>query len=486
VSDLPDIKDVGILSGFVMWGNPWHGTVKGGVLNTGKLDAFSTEITRAWPQPPNAFIWLSEKDGQPADAYTAPGAALKAAHAAAGMEFKPWALISGGQVYGKQIGVNKWFYFAGDAVWLVTLTYTQSLDNTDPIEVQISAQRWPEFTADGTHSAAIVKSATLTDIGQAAPDLSALGIAPAMNVYLHDVKKNGSACILSLHTTSTVDSVVPPALGFVLVELSSVAGVFDAVAVSVLKTREQALGTVTANRMYDDFNCFNVPVADTGKCLPGPSKDSVEGGVELIISARLISCFFDEGSGSVAYAAIEYEMATRDVGQSSRVYTLDTFDGSLVWWTLTEKLHPKEGVEKITFTVGGESHLIMDYSVINGTYYENVSTGNMSLANLSVCGTWGCPDDPADAPWKTDSEVLKMRLTAAITVFPCYYPNGDGPVALIKDSLIGTPKGITPVTGAYLDSFEANLSSFQSTLHVAYHPKTGEVIPFRLNPVSFV
>ncbi|ODU49080.1 MAG: hypothetical protein ABS92_06815 [Thiobacillus sp. SCN 63-374] len=490
-----DLQPEGTEGGEVlMFGNPWHGRVKGGVLYTGKLDAGSSEITRSWPQPPNAFIWLAEPDGQPADAYTAPGVpgaapqsvynTLKAEHAAAGKEFKPWALISGGQVYGQQLGVNKWFYFSGDRVYLVTLTYPDTVTNTGSLAVQLSAQLWPEFSA-GAHSAAITKSFTLSDIGQSTPDLSTLGIAATLNVSLHDVKKDGSACILSLHTTSAVDGTVPPALGFVLINLSSdVDWVFDAVTASVLKTREQTLGVVTANRNFTTFDCSFVPVAD-GKCL-GPSYSGQDGGVELIISDRLVTAFFDEASGVIAYSSIDYESISRKQTQTQVTYTVTSIVGGTVYWTYFENSSPQEVIERRTYKVGAATHSITDDYSLFGGYSEMTTDSSADVSSLSNCGYFTCPIVPGDTPYKTDAEILKIRLTAEITLFPCYYANVYTPVVLVKNSLIGTPKGITAISDAWLDAFESGLSTQQALLYVAYHPKTGEVVPFLANLVSFV
>jgi len=493
MSVFPDIKDVGVLAGFVMWGNPWHGTVKGGVLNTGKLDESSSEITRAWPQPPNAFIWLSEKDGQPDDAYTAPdGAApavqsaydeLKIAHAADGMEFKPWALISGGQVYGKQVGIDKWFYYAGDKVWLVTLDYPATVENTGSLTVQISAQAWPEFTTS-PHSAAIVRSVTLENIGQAAPDLSALGISTTLSVWLRDVKPNGSACILSLHTADKVDGTVPPALGFVLVELSSVDGVFDAVAASVLKTREQTLGEVVANRNYSTFACEFIEVVP-GRCL-GPSHTADDGGIELTISDRLVTAFFDATSGAIVYSAVDYETTYHKQMPTEASYTVTSISGGMAYWDYKVTSSPFESIETLTYKVGAESYLITDDYSVTGSYSETVESFSMETYNLYYCGTFYCAIPPADTPYKTEAELLKIRLTAQITTSACYYPNGDGPVVLLRDHLIGTPKGITAISDVYLNAFEDGLAAQQALLYVAYHPKTGEVVPFLSSPVSFV
>lgn len=494
--DLPDIKDVGIVAEFVMWGNPWHGTVKGGVLNTGKLDETASEITRAWPQPPNAFIWLSQKDGQPDDAYSATQAEMKAAHAAAGMEFKPWALISGGQVYGQQLGSsNKWFYYAGDRVWLVTLTYPGTVTNTGSITVQISAQAWPEFTTE-PHSAPIVRSVTLADIGQAAPDLSALGIAATLSVSLHDVKPNGSACILSLHTTSAIDEVVPPALGFVLVELSSVLGVFDAVAASVLKTREQTLGVVVENHSFTQFDCERVDV--NGKKMDGTLycgtlylvRTNHDWGNRVLITDRLISAFFDEASGGI----IQYSSITHTDGwgpdvpkqQSVTWEFRPASDSKTIDWVLSESAYTITDYSVTTFRHGAAAHPVIN-SVVPGTPQPATDTPNsINVEDISwACGTLNCEAPPADGAYYNEADLLKLRVTANLWAFPCRYANGTGPVVLIRDSLIGTPKGITPISATYLNAFEPGLGAAGS-FYVAYHPKTGEVVPFLVNPVSFV
>lgn len=109
---LPDIRAVGALAGFERWGWPWHGIISGGTIgSTGK----------AHPQPVNNDAWLIDRGLSALDLT----AEQIAAEAAAGREWRNYALIPGGHVYGTHLGNDTFIHIdiVGDA-WRITLSYS--------------------------------------------------------------------------------------------------------------------------------------------------------------------------------------------------------------------------------------------------------------------------------------------------------------------------------------------------------------------------
>ena len=130
---LPDIKDAGILAEFERWGWPWHGLIKGGMVgSTGK----------AVTQPGYGSAWLIDM-GLPA-LDIAPG--VVASEAAAGREWRNYALIPGGRVHDTALGANKYIHVDEAGVrWLVgmSFSYPELLDQK--IRITFSVVQFGHF-----------------------------------------------------------------------------------------------------------------------------------------------------------------------------------------------------------------------------------------------------------------------------------------------------------------------------------------------------
>jgi len=107
---LPDLKDVGILAGFVRWGWPWHGLCEGGVIGTsGKT------IT----QPATGDSWLIDKGLPPLDI----DPLVVASEAAAGREWRNYALIHSNKIYDTHLGQHAYVFVDEDGDnWLIEVT----------------------------------------------------------------------------------------------------------------------------------------------------------------------------------------------------------------------------------------------------------------------------------------------------------------------------------------------------------------------------
>lgn len=179
---LPDIKDAGIVTDFVRWGWPWHGLCQGGTIGTsGQTIA----------QPYSGHAWLIDK-GLPMPDMT-PGEI--AAEAAAGREWRNYALISGGQVYGTwlprrivfgHLQPASFIHVDADGInWLVALD-DAGFPAADTVRCNFTVIRFGEFVISGDLPAPITRT---IDVSCESTGLD----TEARSVTLFDVWTNGSA-----------------------------------------------------------------------------------------------------------------------------------------------------------------------------------------------------------------------------------------------------------------------------------------------------
>ena len=203
---LPDIKDVGILAGFVRWGWPWHGLCEGGVIGTsGKT------ITQPW----GGNAWLIDK-GLPALDMSPE---LIASEAAEGREWRNYGLISGGQVNGTwlprrmsggaPVEPNSFVHVDEDGInWLVTVLGTFPATNT--VRLNLSIVRFGHFEQGVGEQSPITKTV----------DISCENIQPTYSasreVKLQDVWTNGSKALLCVFYLWADQSLVFSAIEMVL------------------------------------------------------------------------------------------------------------------------------------------------------------------------------------------------------------------------------------------------------------------------------
>lgn len=191
---LTDIKDAGILAGFTRWGWAYHGLISGGMIGS---------TGQAHPQPLDALGngnnvgWLIDT-GMPAITLTPDEATY---YAGLNIEWRNYALIPGGYVYGTYIGAETYIHIdeAGDA-WRIALAYSFPATNTLRLTMTIQRFGWLRVDGEYTPPAPIVKIADvvcnyieLTD-----PFPSGEGNYLSRSAKLQDVHTNGSKALIGV------------------------------------------------------------------------------------------------------------------------------------------------------------------------------------------------------------------------------------------------------------------------------------------------
>lgn len=221
-------------------GSPWHGLVEGGQLS------LPNGQSMAYPQP-----WYNEWSDAGRTLYQkmpwAPGAnrtpEQAVADAAAGMQWRDDVLISGAglQLYGQQ--VNGWIYAGPDGKpWHIDA----SLFERASIGTSFSGTlRVALFGRVNVEPEVYEVPLSLASTGQNTPTLS---VAPRGEVM--DITPDGSQAIIMLWAPTARPVGNLPALdkmsvGFLQLTLTGTPGIDFVASLSVLRTREQTLGSVT-------------------------------------------------------------------------------------------------------------------------------------------------------------------------------------------------------------------------------------------------
>lgn len=191
---LGDIKDAGILAGFVRWGWPFHGIIKGGTVGT---------TGQAHTQPLDALSnganwgWLIEY-GMPPVTLTPDEATY---YAGLNMEWRNYALIAGGYAYNTYIGDETYIHIdeAGDA-WRVALAYSFFATNTLRLTITLQRFGWLRVDGEYTAPAPLVKTVdvTCTYIELSDPFASGEPNYVSRSAKLQDVHTNGAKAMIGV------------------------------------------------------------------------------------------------------------------------------------------------------------------------------------------------------------------------------------------------------------------------------------------------
>lgn len=243
----------------VIFGNPYHGPVQGGMLT------LPTEATRSYPQPDGTWpdqagaTHLLRRPGYPAVSRTEE---QELADAAAGYQWRNQAMLSGGrqQLYGENL--DGWIYIdpAGERWWIRIDTdlAATAFAFISSLALDFTVQRFGEF---GMGADGFTVSKSLGDWGQsgypALTDLdSEVSFLGEAHLVLDAVLPAGSKAALCVHrrrlTSSTlgddtVDVSVRHPVGWLQIAVESVDGL-PVLTLSVLKSRGETLQVVTNTR----------------------------------------------------------------------------------------------------------------------------------------------------------------------------------------------------------------------------------------------
>ena len=192
---LNDIKDAGILAGFPRWGWPFHGLIAAGTIgSTGQAHAQPLDSLGNG----NNVSWLIDY-GMPAITLTPDETTY---YAGLNMEWRNYALIAGGYVYGTYIGDETYIHIddAGDA-WRVALAYSFPATNTLRITMTIQRFGWLRVDGEYTAPAPLVKT---IDVACAYIELidpfgaGGEGDYLSRSAKLQDVHANGSKAMIGV------------------------------------------------------------------------------------------------------------------------------------------------------------------------------------------------------------------------------------------------------------------------------------------------
>lgn len=196
---LPDIKDVGIVAGFTVWGWPYHGVCEGGMIT------LPNATTHAMTQPANELTWLIDM-GLPA-IERSPTELL--ADADNGFEWRNYALMSGGVVYGKQLNPAHALgtFIHVDEVgssWAITWTsFDPAVAPYKKSTLHFEIARFGELLVDGEVRPKIYVSVTsnhYSTLRAATYIHSQLYVYPAsVYVELEDVWTNGTSALFGFY-----------------------------------------------------------------------------------------------------------------------------------------------------------------------------------------------------------------------------------------------------------------------------------------------
>lgn len=183
-----DIKDAGILAGFELWGWPWHGLCTSGVID------LPGSLTKTITAPAHGSAWLIDR-GLPAIERTAEQLVIDAA---LGHEWRNYGMVSGGVVYGTQLGENKYIHVdeAGER-WLISMAYSYPEVTLNKVRITFSIVQFGLFGEGVKTPITVVKDVqcsfiTYTEYGYA---------YNSWTTELEDVWTNGSKALVGVYRT---------------------------------------------------------------------------------------------------------------------------------------------------------------------------------------------------------------------------------------------------------------------------------------------
>lgn len=235
----------------VVWGNPYHGLVEGQVLTLSNGVTRSVTTATAQSSRPGDVIAWQQPVPQPLQPQSPEDAA---ADAAAGMEWRDYALIYGCAircVNGTPLASSDtWIYAAPDrSRWAISLA-GGTIDLSIPWSATLTARR---FGAFGTPPEIITRSMTLSDWQQAIPgkiggdySIAHLGdVITSVSFTLEDASLSGARAVFMIGRAYSADPIARRSLGFVEAVMTGTPGIDWEASLIVARSRAQTLGVAT-------------------------------------------------------------------------------------------------------------------------------------------------------------------------------------------------------------------------------------------------
>lgn len=210
---LTDIKDAGILATVSLWGWPFNGLCTAGVIDLGGA------LTKTITTPAHGSAWLYDI-GLPAIVRT-PDQLI--ADAALGHAWRNYSMISGGVVYGTQLGINKFIHVdAAGVPWLITLSYSYPEATLQRVRITFSIVRFGLLSsAPPLTPITVVRDVQCTYYTYSIYGYTYNGPTTSL---LEDVWTNGSKCLVSVAQTRITDPTLKDIFSLIEVVMSGTGG----------------------------------------------------------------------------------------------------------------------------------------------------------------------------------------------------------------------------------------------------------------------
>jgi len=428
-----------------IWGNPHHGLLVGGklllpetaqiinklgnlYLPDGKQVFWSPDYSRYYlplATPSSFTSFYIKKPGIAPVVRTPEQLAWDQDH---GYEWRNDSIIYGGHFYGKSLGSpDKRFLFFGTdgSRWLIDVSGI-TITNGNQLGGSISATRFGEF---GTAPEVFTTPVSLSDLGQATPTLFYSGIIDLQNddpatrtfkatsALVLDTTSSGDKAILGLYDTQARSAAVPSLgrwsdwdgykynaivfwpLGFVELALEHNPNGSPKITASctVLKTREQTLGTYTHSIAPLEL----VTTDSSGYPVYGrPTADDT-----VIISDRVLRMVYDKSNTLVETKLSLSQVITGSTDYAVSGSSVTGFTGNT---STSATVTISVGSQQKTVTYTGSSNSTWNGYNITWTNTVSAEQFNTSYSAAGVA--------PADFVWHEETQTGETYLPGTTSV----------------------------------------------------------------------
>lgn len=251
---LPDIRHAGVLADVTLFGWPYHGLCSGGSVT------LPGGLTHAMLQPTHGAAWLYDRGLPPI--YRSPDQAT--ADALLGHQWFNYGFISGGVLYGTDLGTNRFIYIDPDGVrWLLTMTPSTPEISSQRVRLSFTVEKFGVLRENGASSTIAVNVLNVQCTSISIASFAGVNYS-ATAIYLEDVWTNGTKALVGVYRT---DGHSADMFALIELEMSGLGGVYgEGVVISATEIRANTDLTY-ANAIavaFDPGVSGSFPMNDTG------------------------------------------------------------------------------------------------------------------------------------------------------------------------------------------------------------------------------
>lgn len=251
---LPDIRVAGVLAGINLWGWPYHGLCSAGTIT------LPNSSTKEIAPPTHGAAWLYDM-GLPA-VTRSPAQSL--GDADLGHQWLNYAFVSGGVLYGVQLGDNSFIYVDPDGDrWLITMTATAPDISAQRVRLAFTVVKFGVISENG-EAGAIAATVLNVQCTQIAYTSMAGANYSSTPIYLEDVWTNGQRALIGVYRS---DGFVADMYSLIELTLSGAGGeIGSGVVIEAAEIRADADLTYSHStaELFDPGESVTVPFSDTG------------------------------------------------------------------------------------------------------------------------------------------------------------------------------------------------------------------------------